>query len=647
MVLQSVLILSALHACGLNEAEPEVDAAPSLEARLAPGPRADDPRLPPWLQDLPLEEGPGAPGLGPDAPPLLGGPIWAGNRVYGLQMHVHGTISEGTGTPSWHLDQADAQGLNVIWWTDHDTMYHPDHMFEVTGDDFESGATSFELETWPSGEIAVIRWVEDDVAAGSASLDASADAAYTGDFGGRLELASSGVGTTDHAFWYLKSNPRINFAALLSQVDLEFAWRPSSVSGAAEFRLVVPLSATTLSEDDHRLDDDDYRVVFYWNSEGTTYTDLDDGVSIYVELEDPGDGWGYVSEDLSTLVYAALGETAWELHAELVTLGAVVADGSEAAFEVDDISWTSSLVGDELRQAQVEFLDELDTTLVQHVGTEVSPVSGRHFNAFGKRVPFAPYATDDDITGNDVADLVHFNNGMMSWNHMFGVRQILEDDDTRVALVEAAIEELVDNDAYGCDLLEVGYRQRHGDTQDFLTVWDAAAQAGIVLTGIGTSDLHDRNDWDGWYNRYITWVPARNAGEGRLIMSLMAGHAWFGDPTRFPDGRAVVQLQVPELDMVMGQGAVGLTGTYTAVFTAEWLDEGWVVNFVENGVVVESATVASAGLFRSAQVFDPEGGLTLRVEVWDPDGEGVVFTNPLYFRDTDDGGIPSWRLLED
>jgi hypothetical protein len=37
-----------------------------------------------------------------------------------MAMHIHGSFSEGIASMDAHLEQARRNGVDVIWWTDHD-----------------------------------------------------------------------------------------------------------------------------------------------------------------------------------------------------------------------------------------------------------------------------------------------------------------------------------------------------------------------------------------------------------------------------------------------------------------------------------------------------------------------------------------------
>ena len=40
-----------------------------------------------------------------------------------MQLHLHGSLSEGNGTMRGHSGEADRIGVDLLWWTDHDFLY--------------------------------------------------------------------------------------------------------------------------------------------------------------------------------------------------------------------------------------------------------------------------------------------------------------------------------------------------------------------------------------------------------------------------------------------------------------------------------------------------------------------------------------------
>lgn len=556
-----------------------------------------------------------------------------------VQLHIHGSLSEGNGTMTGHLAQAEEQGLDVLWWTDHDFSYYPDHDFEVRGFDFEAGDLADSIPGWPSDEPIGVSFESVEDGLDGTSSEVTSEAAYGGTYGWRIGGTAPGedVGASS---WRLFVHPRLNLKSLLSKVWVGFRFRPLHDDPNAELFVTIPLSAREAAEEDLP---ERYRAVHLYHS-SQDYTSRNDAWNTYVRLSGTSGAWSDVRVDLSDLVDAVYPTVGKDLHAELVTVTVRASDGATVAYDLDDFAWEQGAVGEDLRALQRDYLAAMATPVVQIVGQEMSFLHDWHFNAFGSGVPFFPYRDADDWTGASIADFVHANDGIVSFNHMFGVSGSVAAEEEREALVAAAIEELVGSRVYGCDLLEVGYRQRRGDIEDFLQVWDAVSMAGIFVTGEGASDIHNDVDWDVVANNFVTWVPVGVLEEDELLWNLARGNAWFGDPSRFAGGVVSASVTVPEARATMGQIVVGATQAMSAVFAAEPMGAGWIVRAVENGEVVEEWTVPYEGAFRATRTVDPAGGKVVRFEVATEGGVPVLYTNPVYFVDPTGDDLPVERL---
>ncbi|HMB70626.1 MAG TPA: hypothetical protein VKU85_15020, partial [bacterium] len=103
---------------------------------------------------------------------LLAGSVATAGQMdeqpYSVAMHMHGSLSEGTGSMEWHAEQARLAGVDVIWWTDHDwRIAHRNHTRDY---DFEAAfldlpnqrvsepddAYAGELRHWIGAGLAVV-----------------------------------------------------------------------------------------------------------------------------------------------------------------------------------------------------------------------------------------------------------------------------------------------------------------------------------------------------------------------------------------------------------------------------------------------------------------------------------------------------------
>ena len=66
-------------------------------------------------------------------------------RPISMAMHIHGPFSEGSASYAAHLYQAQQNGVDVIWWTDHD--------FRIAAQDFRK-AVHFDAPSEPENGLA-------------------------------------------------------------------------------------------------------------------------------------------------------------------------------------------------------------------------------------------------------------------------------------------------------------------------------------------------------------------------------------------------------------------------------------------------------------------------------------------------------------
>jgi hypothetical protein len=556
-----------------------------------------------------------------------------------VQLHLHGSLSEGAGTMSGSITSAEVNRIDVLWWTDHDFQYYPERLMELTGFDFETGTLQSTVPSWPSTTVRDVRWVELADTFPLSASEVRASSARSGAFGWHLEGTGADAGDWQQQSFTLSVEPRLNFKALLAGIDLGFWVRPLVDDAGAELFITIPLSARDAGDDSLP---ESYRAIHFFRS-AEDYSSLSDETNHYVRIPGAVGEWTEVTADLSALAERFSPDLGLDQHAELLIVTVRAQEGATASFDLDDLRWGQALVGEALRSEQRAFLDEQPTDVVQLVGAELTLLPEGHLNAFGADVPFLPYADRDDLSAADAVELVHASGGLTSFNHIFGVTGSLVEEAERAVAVDETITALVESAVWGCDLLEVGYRQRGGELDDFLAVWDALSAAGVFVTGEGASDAHDDVGWSIMQNRFVTWVPAGEPSEAELLWNLRRGAAWFGDPVAFEGGHVAVSLSAPALRATMGQVVVGAAGPVTLQVTADPLRAGQTLRLLADGLEVARWPVEADGALTVEAEVDPTGGRAARVELLNAAGAGILFTNPIYFLDSDPGTIPEVR----
>lgn len=552
-------------------------------------------------------------------------------------LHLHASFSEGKGTMTGQSIEAEALGVDVVWWTDHDFFYYPDEggYLEVSGDDFESASLTRQIPYWPAGRERTLSWETLDWELVWGYSDVVTRAAHTGNFGWRQSGWGDGTATWRYQTHKLSIHPALNIKPLLAQVDLRFFARtPVGAAPDAELWVEVELSAG--------LDGQTNTLHFYHSS--LDYSYLEGPHDHYERLTLPRWTWTEVQADLSELARTWFPDTGDDQHAELVTVKVRAREWGMAAYDLDDFEWTQEVRGEHLRDDQRAFLDGLPYTPRHLVGSEISLFGSTHLNAFGSWVPLTPYAEHDEWSLAEVVDFVHGYGGVVSYNHMFGTSMPDPPEEERAALVVEQIEALGAAGVYGCDLLEVGYRRRTGLLEDFLAVWDALGEDGVVITGIGANDLHGQVSWRDWQNRFVTWIPVGQEVEEELLRNLARGAVWFGDPVAFADPKVSATLLTAG-GASMGQVVVGADTAQQVTFGVSYVGDGWTVRLLEDGIPTETWVAPAAGPYEVSTAIDPVGGNVVRFDVHTAEGQPALFTNPIYFFDVEpEGGVRADRL---
>jgi hypothetical protein len=595
-------------------------------------------------------------------------------RVYGLQLHLHGSLSEGPASMAAHdaAAAALAPAVDVLWWTDHSWRVHG--YTYVDGFDFEQGLSNDELvPRQPSideleriertqtrsarpEELAALG-IEREVSSKKgwhrrqladqpalAHVEVSAERARAGERSLRIEAVSDGPRSRTVALDF-HADRRRHIASLASGVKLRLSVWAETTDPNARVVLALDLSQQT----------PDLRVrLEYSMSASGDGREL--GAPSTTDLPSPGDGettrliripvhlmpgqWNDLEFDLSADAIAHdLGGADNSLAG--ITLRVDVRRRAAAVFFVDEFEIVRERKGDPLFAWARHRASELSNDdRVHHVGQEIS--FGAHLNAYGADLPLLdPALNPNGLSASEAVAFAHRHGGLVSLNHFFGVEVGLSRSTTPESLerLSKRMDELVSQRAYGVDLLEVGYRERGRDLAAYLESWDRLSEGGVYATGIGVSDSHDaRRGWSQGPNNFITWVYARSRNQGDLLEGLRAGRAYFGDPNRF-GGR--IELGIPD---VADMGAVIRRGREESVVEARvsGLRDGQRVFWVEDGLRVE-ARRPNEGTFVDRRRVSAEPGIDfLRLEVHDEEGP-VALSNPIYWTRGDGPKLPPWR----
>lgn len=565
-----------------------------------------------------------------------------------LQLHIHGPLSEQNGSLDWHVDRAHAIGVDVLWWTDHD--WRTDLLGYTQRFDFEQCTWDAALRKWVEPDGYELRYMETVFAVPASQAAVSGGRAYEGSKSFRLEVQDAvGAGFQRIEVGQTTSR-RQNVYPLVTRPRLRLAVYPESFDPADD-KLVVQVRLC-----EHP---DGWPVLRY--VAGT----LDEEPADAIAVTCPPGQWSVLDLDVSADAWARFANggadsvLAQDNNLFEVRVGLSTRGGRTAVVYLDefrylaDLSLAGSGMLDWQRTAAAYY--EVRTQDVRHyVGSELSRFKvQQHMNAY------APGLTPVDYTGRAATDSlwyavdqVHAQGGLLSFNHPWGVGiygNPAETQEMKALRILKAKNDALATDLYRCDLLEVGYRVRHGiNLAGHLDLWDCLTANGRFVTGIGVTDTHGSAWSIGWVpwqpsalyeNNYVTWVWATGLQEQVLLDALAAGRAYFGDPYRwrgemdlatrdgFPMGRVVLTdeatcavvvrvTDVPDLAQIrIRQGEI-LDGGGSST-TVHWLRE-------------ESFPAPpGGGVFLDTLDVDTSVSSFVRAELWSGDDREQSFSNPL------------------
>ncbi len=550
------------------------------------------------------------------------------------QLHTHGSLSEGNASMSDHLDDAAATGVDVVWFTDHAEALHP-WEYGVDGFDFEDGTTT-QVGLSFGGDVVSQTLVHRTLPEAGLGAEVVADAAASGAYGLRLAGHVEDV-AADPVDLVLKvdGSTRATWRPLLAGVTLQLAVRPHAVARPVDLHVVVPLSSTPTNPT--QPESGDAVVVVIGEA---PVVPADDGKVAWVPIAAPADEWTVVELDLTEIARERI-DRGVDVHAEFIRVEATVGPGEDLGYDLDDLAWRTALDAEPILGAARELLAGSPSPVTAHVGYEASGGGVQHFNAYGSLVRLPPA----ELVGAEpfeLVDFVHAQGGVVSLNHIFGANERAEDG--LADLYGETLEQLLATEAYGVDLIEVGYPNRLLLLADHVAVWDALSDAGVWLTGLGAADNHNRAPTREERNRWITWVSSATELEEDLAWNLRRGVAWFGDPVALPVG-LTLWLDLPAAGATMGQVApTPASGTAEVHVVAGPLRQGHTARLVSRGEVVELEVPPSGSL--DAVVPIGVAGLDrVRVELIDGDGRTIALSNPVFFAPEEHADrIPAHRL---
>jgi hypothetical protein len=582
-----------------------------------------------------------------------------GERPWSVQLHVHGSFSEMTGSIDSHTFEAAELGLDVLWWSDHDfriTSYRQPNRFSF--DAYEEPLAPD--ERWHVSDRTGVKRVfpKEDPARAAGGAKTSTRLTHEGAGSLHVSAAAPKGSTAATRLMVSPAASRDGFRRpLAAGVKLRLAiWPGPSVAGG---RALIELG---LSEHAPRegLGLEPY-YLRYFAAEGGVQP-YREGATYHVPLTLRAEEWNVVELPVSAHVLEGFPFIVGEDNSlNRISLGAEVPPGAKAEVYFDDLRIEQSRAGEAMFARQREVVNAVARARpapIQHQGVEISYASA-HLNEFSLETTLldydavatrvadelgadAPYAEVEPFVTRLAVDEVHARGGLVSYNHMFGTGMAGAEKTGRRRDVLA---QLLEARVFGCDLLEVGYRDRGGHSlEDHLWVWDQLAAAGLFPVGVGVSDSHGgpSGRWKSSPNNFVSWIYADGPEKAELLAGMRAGRVFFGDLVRFDGtldlrtakGARMGQVVVTDRERVeLLTHITGLAGDET-------------VTLVESGVRTQQLEVRASD-FEDRRTIElaADGGTSVRVEVRGPRGGPRAFSNPIHFVREAPEGIAPERLF--
>ncbi|GAA3293110.1 hypothetical protein Dvina_43655 [Dactylosporangium vinaceum] len=510
-----------------------------------------------------------------------------------MAMHIHGPFSEGLASFSAHLEQARKNGVDVIWWTDHD--------FRIAAFGHRQ-AVHFDGAAEPEAGFAW-KWAEATEGKPTATVAEFVASPHSPQDGTGKALRLRAKGKSRDILWYRGQSGNNTMNACIADTELTLDVLPETLPKDGSLLFELQLSNHP-GKGVLRLR---YQIGPFASATHTAA-----GAVGTVQLPVKPAQW----QEFTFVLLDDIAKLWPDIAAGDNALTGLRIGVQNAGFVVDRLTFhrkrRAGQAGEQLRAEVIAAAAARHGAGLTHYrALEVSLV--RHLNWFGGDLQFPPFPSppvrdnSPDLTASMVKYL-RSHGGLVCWNHPMDVAK-------RDELVRLMLE----RDFLGVDLVEIGRKPY----DDLMWVLDVAARNALFFTAVGSSDDHDAKDWAKEPEHDITYVWATSKSQPDLLAALTKGAAWFTDLARY---RGSLDLRIGG---VSHMGAVLMSKTAVKVDAiATGLPSGAKAEVIV-GVADEAAAVPSKKATKSSSVTVSPGHY-VRVQVKLAGGEVVGVSNPLW-----------------
>lgn len=573
-----------------------------------------------------------------------------------MAMHVHASFSEKFGSMNAQLSEATRHGVDVVWWTEHDTKMNgvtDKHVVHFTSLTNETGdGTPWRWQQRRTGSLTSAS------TGGIVTTPASPSDPVAG---GSLRVAAQSTGAATASLSYEPSPDYPSWRTNLADQTISVEVLPTSVGGNAYLELFIgsshhpaaggrPAGRYSLS----------YRI----GGPAAPGSRVASGLQGIVTLPTTVGSWNSYTlrpdRDLAAL-FPDLDPRDFSLY--ILRLGATSSSSVTARGHFDYLRFARPNTGEMALQLQDDLMSSYAGRylgVTQRHGLEVSKRQP-HINWFGGDISLPTYvglgSNYSTYLRQTIIPDIHARGGLASYNHPYGVGfGPMKSQATQDSLLRQVASRLLPTRALGADIIEVGYPMREGvDLAHHVGLWDVLSRNAVFLTGNGVSDDHAGTSWlsPPSVTTWTTSVWSDSNTEASLLQRLRSGRAWCSYLNYFGGSLDLL------VDGFCPMGSVSVTTRLTRnlTATATGVPTGGTLEVVQ-GVVdyagtaqPTSNTTVIASVPRSALTtgsvqlnVDCRESSFVRTQVRDSTGRVVALSNPVWLlRTTPPTGIPAAR----
>ena len=547
-----------------------------------------------------------------------------------MDLHLHGSLSEGFATMESHTAQAEISGFDGLWWTDHMGRQLPDahqHAIDFEGD--LNGSVQF-------GSVTSKRSIQEE-ASELSSYVSSFDDQHSTEGEKSFHVDFSSGASTDWQLGSLtyKAANKAESISLVADPRVGFDFRMEDFSGDVGLAVRITLSSTF----DNGIKGGKPRVLQFTPA-GFQVPPSQDAIAVSLPASSLGE-WVHFECDVRAQA-ARFWDPVDDLSLKKVEILLATRDGGHLAFSLDTFRiGLFGATGAEIFRSQKRTLAQYySENLFHHVGAEmggpfeqeITSVSTRDHlitllpENLGEVMEFPEGSVNALEYPRSGVEWIHQRQGAAILAHVFGASH---DGETPDNVAKQLIARLHEERAFGADGMEVAYVDRGRPMADFVKLWDQLADEDIYLTGVGSSDNHNLERWSERTNRMATWIVAQEESASNLCAAIKGGHAFFGDP-HVMDPNSELLFEEAEGAYSMGDVVPLPKGTQQLKIEVDGARAGDSLVLLKNGIE-ESRWSFDGQSLQVSGLVTPQAGDWVRLEVRDSSESPILFSNPIYY----------------